>query len=138
MIAFRLVSESIYFKKLTYCSAFVLLVKNNFFLSCLIVFNKKIAWSFKTFSKILKINKNNFSVTLKLPSGLKKKAPYSEVYSEVFSQQKSNLKKKASSLYLLKKKPQVRGVAKNAVDHPNGGKGRSGLKQKKSPWGWSL
>lgn len=45
-------------------------------------------------------------------------------------------KKKANFNYFFFKRPKTRGVAKNCVDHPNGGKGRSGILKKKSPWGW--
>lgn len=73
-----------------------------------------------------------------MPSGVKTKVKASEVCSQPYLQKNSPLKKKASYVYTVNKRPTVRGVAKNAVDHPNGGKGRSGLKQKKSPWGWFL
>ena len=43
------------------------------------------------------------------------------------------LKKKASFYTYVQKKPKTRGTAKNCVDHPNGGKGRNGIRLKKSP-----
>ena len=53
----------------------------------------------------------------------------------------SNLNKKyeifskASYNTLLGKKPNVRGVAKNPVDHPHGGRTKTN-KPEVSPWGW--
>lgn len=47
---------------------------------------------------------------------------------EIFEKKQINLyKKKASSFFFKKIKQTVRGVAKNAVDHPHGGKGRGGV-----------
>lgn len=42
---------------------------------------------------------------------------------------------KASTIFLLKKRPKVRGVAKNPVDHPHGGRTKS-VQPEVSPWGW--
>jgi len=42
---------------------------------------------------------------------------------------------KAGINYLLGKKPKVRGVAKNPVDHPHGGRTKTNQPEV-SPWGW--
>lgn len=73
-----------------------------------------------------------------MPSGSKLAVNTNDLVSTPYSHLKSSVPKKASNVLLNFKKQKVRGVAKNAVDHPNGGKGRSGLRSKKSPWGWSL
>lgn len=62
---------------------------------------------------------------MKLPSGFKK---YFNGYSICLLGRNNNLNKKylilskASFNYLLGKKSSVRGVAKNPVDHPHGGR----------------
>lgn len=42
---------------------------------------------------------------------------------------------KAGLNYLMGKKPNVRGVAKNPVDHPHGGRTKTNQPEV-SPWGW--
>lgn len=85
-----------------------------------------------------KITKKNKLIHIKLPSNKIKKLPSNTLaYLGVIN---SHLKEKCIDgkwgwSTKLFKKINVRGVAKNPVDHPNGG--RTKAKQpEKSPWGW--
>jgi len=77
-------------------------------------------------------------VKIKLPSGQVK-----EVSGNLFATvgRVSNINSryenlgKAGSLKQRLKKPKVRGVAKNPVDHPHGGRTKTN-KPEVSPWGW--
>ena len=85
-------------------------------------FGAKIARSAGCFSVVLKRTFDKISI--RLPSGEERyiKADNSAVLGVVSNmQRKLKKKKKASDNILLGKKPKVRGVAKNCVDHPHGG-----------------
>lgn len=99
--------------------------------------NSQYARSAGTFSKILKFNKENYTVLLELPS--KKKKLFSCHSSalngkNVFKYAAKLINNKAGFWRNQGIKSTVRGVAKNAVDHPNGGRTKS-LKAPKTPWG---
>lgn len=82
---------------------------------------------------------SNFSL-LKLPSGLLKKFFRGSIGTFGVASISFNFQKfvKAGSFTAAGRKPTVRGVAKNPVDHPHGG--GEGKKSKpaspRSPWGW--
>lgn len=84
----------------------------------------KIARSAGCFGVILSFLKEKNKVCLRLPSGEERlfKSTNSAVLGVVSNvQKKYEKKKKASENIFLGKKPKVRGVAKNCVDHPHGG-----------------
>jgi len=86
-------------------------------------FGAKIARSAGCFSVILSKYKGN-SICLRLPSGEERvlKSDNSAVLGVISNVQKKYKKKrKASDNIFIGKKPKVRGVAKNCVDHPHGG-----------------
>ncbi len=102
--------------------------------------NKKniISSSSGTYCQLLEL-KNNFNlVVIKIPSNRK-----IIVSNEIFclTGRNSNINKKyeifskASYKINLGKKPSVRGVAKNPVDHPHGGRTKT-VQPEVSPWGW--
>ena len=74
---------------------------------------------------------------VKLPSGVFKTF---SIYSMAmigavsFREQKRTISTKKGDHYLKAKKPQVRGVAKNPVDHPHGGRTKA-IKYPRTPWG---
>jgi len=83
--------------------------------------------SLGSYAALIFIKKNGFCFTLRAPSGclliLKKLISFS-----LFERCNVTLKKnKFGFTRNLKKKIMVRGVAKNAADHKNGGKGRGGV-----------
>lgn len=83
----------------------------------------KISRSAGCFSVVLSRNENN-KVCLRLPSGEERliRGDNTAVLGVVSNVQKKFKKKlKASDNIFLGKKPVVRGVAKNCVDHPHGG-----------------
>jgi large subunit ribosomal protein L2 len=85
-------------------------------------FGAKIARSAGCFSVVLSHTHNK--VCLRLPSGEERflKGDNSAILGVVSNiQKKFKKKKKASDNIFLGKKPSVRGVAKNCVDHPHGG-----------------
>lgn len=90
-----------------------------------------------SFIKVFRISPDLKFIIFILPSGVRKKITFAEV--TYFLTKEPALKtqkpktKKASNYLICNKRVHVRGVAKNAVDHPNGGSGRSGLLRKKSP-----
>lgn len=90
-----------------------------------------------TKSKIIKFDESDHSVLVQLPSGLKKIFSY---YSFVLLGRISiNLhfkcyNTKSGYWRSFGRKSVVRGVAMNAVDHPNGGRTKS-LKYPRTPWG---
>lgn len=82
--------------------------------------------------------KNFNAIIVQLPSG------YSYVIDSEFTGivgRPNNINNKysnfggARALKLQGRRSVVRGVAKNAVDHPNGGRTKTN-KPEKSPWGW--
>lgn len=84
----------------------------------------KIARSAGCFSVVLSRSSENNNVCLRLPSGEERllKGENSAVLGVISNiQKKYEKKKKASDNIFLGKKPSVRGVAKNSVDHPHGG-----------------
>ena len=93
-----------------------------------------------TFGKILHKTKKNF-ITVRLPSGehrlisLKCKATLGSLSNENFRYK--NIKKAGRSRW-LNKRPTVRGVAMNPIDHPHGGgEGKtSGGRPSVTPWGF--
>ncbi len=103
---------------------------------------KILAKSFKSKLKVLSFKKTLSIFKLKMPSGavctttlVNFLALKIEQAAGAFSKKFNLLKKKASFSYYNNKKPKTRGVAKNCVDHPNGGKGRNGVHLKRSPRG---
>jgi large subunit ribosomal protein L2 len=87
-------------------------------------FGAKISRSAGCFSVILSHFKEKNKVCLRLPSGEERliKGDNSAVLGVISNIQKKYIKKrKASDNIFLGKKPIVRGVAKNCVDHPHGG-----------------
>ena len=107
---------------------------------CLITLNffKKIIFcksSGSSATKLLFTKKNKLTL-IELPSNARKFIPYSSVciLGEIFDL-KTNICWKGKFKNNKKIKLNVRGVAMNPVDHPNGG--RTKAKQpEKSPWGW--
>jgi hypothetical protein len=97
------------------------LISNVFYLK-----NKpQLANSSGTYCQLLEI-KNNINLGLiKLPSGIKK---YIKLSSICITGRNSNIQhkyevfSKASFFFYLGRKPNVRGVAKNPIDHPHGGR----------------
>ena len=75
-------------------------------------------------SKIRFVRKDSNFFQLILPSGFKKQLPLS---LSLFFLQKNSFR-------LKKKRPAVRGIAKNCVDHPNGGNSNT-RSPFKTPWG---
>jgi large subunit ribosomal protein L2 len=79
------------------------------------------------------------NATIKLSSGKYKLIPTKNnatigAVSNEFSFLLQQLKKAGQSVW-LNKKPKVRGVAMNPVDHPNGGGEGKKSSKKVSPWG---
>jgi len=90
-----------------------------------------------TKSRIIKFDKSTHTVLIELSSKIKKIFSfYSFVMksSIVLNLHKKILNGKAGYWRSFGIKPIVRGVAMNAVDHPNGGRTKS-LKYPKTPWG---
>lgn len=97
-----------------------------------------LATSSGTYCQLLEI-KNNLSLAiLKVPSGKKIFINYTDF---TLTGRNNNINKKyeieakASFNILLGKNPKVRGVAKNPVDHPHGGRTKT-VQPEVSPWGW--
>lgn len=87
-------------------------------------FGAKIARSAGCFSVILSHFKQKNKVCLRLPSGEERlfKKDNTAVLGVISNiQKKYEKKRKASDNIFLGRKPSVRGVAKNCVDHPHGG-----------------
>lgn len=86
----------------------------------------------------IKYSKNGRLVLIRLPSGLEKYFNKNLIciFGELDILYDVKLKKgKFGSLLKNQYKINVRGVAKNPVDHPNGGRTKS-KQPEKSPWGW--
>ena len=87
--------------------------------------------------KMLTLNFTRHVTLVKLPSGVKK---YFSIYSIAVSdactlQVKKKLSIRQSGFFqCLGSKAKVRGVAKNPVDHPHGGRTKS-IKYPRTPWG---
>jgi large subunit ribosomal protein L2 len=93
-----------------------------------------------TFAKILSSKKKNF-VTIRLPSGEHRLIPL-DCKATIGSLSNENWRyvdlKKAGRSRWLNKRPTVRGVAMNPIDHPHGGgEGKtSGGRPSVTPWGF--
>jgi len=88
-------------------------------------------------AKIIKFNYKQHVALLALPSGVKK---IFSIHTNVFNRPTALKKKrrlantKSGYWRTLGKKPIVRGVAMNSVDHPHGGQTNS-IKYPRTPWG---
>lgn len=91
-----------------------------------------------TYTQVLEIYHDIYLVLLKLPSGEEKYVnsfsfcTIGRCYNYFYN--KSNFGK-AGNLKIIGKKSKVRGVAKNPVDHPHGGRTKTNQPEV-SPWGW--
>lgn len=98
----------------------------------------QLATSSGTYCQLIELKFNLNLALIKLPSGSKK---FVNINSYCLSGRNSNLYHKyeiyakAAFYNLLGRKPDVRGVAKNPVDHPHGGRTKTN-KPEVSPWGW--
>lgn len=105
-----------------------------------IIINKNyyISKSSGTYCQLLEIKNNINLAIIKIPSG---KKMILNSYYFCLTGRNSNLNKKyeinskASFNINLGKKPVVRGVAKNPIDHPHGGRTKTNQPEV-SPWGW--
>jgi large subunit ribosomal protein L2 len=90
--------------------------------------NVKYSRADHSYSTILKKNLQFFSVIVKLPSGVRK---IFSIFSIGYKQELQSSPKNflfdssAKRLYLKGLSPRSRGVAKNPVDHPHGGRTKS-------------
>lgn len=115
------------FKKLSIINCLELLSKKNF----------QYARSSGTWAKIIKFNLENHTILIQLPSFKKKLFSFFSLAlngKNVFKFSNKLVNNKSGFWRNLGVKSTVRGVAKNAVDHPNGGRTKS-LKLSKTPWG---
>jgi large subunit ribosomal protein L2 len=90
-----------------------------------------------TKSRIIKFDKNNHSVLIKLPSGIKKIFSYYSfaMFGQIYLKENKNFQNgKAGYWRTFGFKSLVRGVAMNPVDHPHGGRTKS-VKYPRTPWG---
>ena len=88
-------------------------------------------------ASILKMNSLTSTALVKLPSGVKKVfSTYSlgSLGSVHLSENKKCKVNKAGFYKNLGKKSMVRGVAKNPIDHPHGGRNKA-IKYQRTPWG---
>nr|APW82423.1 rpl2 [Laurentiella strenua] len=88
-------------------------------------------------SRIINFDKIQHSCLLQLPSGTKKifsYYSYAVLSSISMAPHKKFFNGKAGYWKIYGKKPLVRGVAMNPVDHPHGGRGKS-IKYPRTPWG---
>lgn len=90
-----------------------------------------------TFAKLIKTDVNSHTALLQLPSGVKKTF---SVYSLAslgavsLKNKKQTTNTKSGFWRKFGVKPHVRGVARNPVDHPHGGRAKS-IKWPRTPWG---
>lgn len=88
-------------------------------------------------AKIVKMDTRLNTAVVKLPSNIKK---VFSIYSigfvgQVYNSQNNDLKNNKAGYYnKYGKKPKVRGVAMNPVDHPHGGRTKA-IKYQRTPWG---
>lgn len=90
-----------------------------------------------TKSRIIKFDKSNHSVLVKLPSGVKKIFSYYSfaTLGQIYLKENKNFQNgKAGYWRTFGVKSLVRGVAMNPVDHPHGGRTKS-VKYPRTPWG---
>ena len=116
-----------------------------FFLKKFSIFNNfinkyksKYARSSGTFCQILDIYDDYNLIRIKLPSGAEKIVSFFNYVTIGRCSNIDNIKTiwgKAGSLKNRGLKSKVRGVAKNPVDHPHGGRTKTN-KPEVSPWGW--
>lgn len=89
------------------------------------------------FARFIKLNLFDHTVTFRLPSGVEKVV---SIYASVmigpvaFKSKKLLRNTKSGFWRNLGLKPKVRGVARNPVDHPHGGRTKS-IKYPRTPWG---
>jgi len=93
-----------------------------------------------TYCQLLEHTSNNY-VKLRLPSGQQRLIPNTAIATlGIVGNEDSNLKnlKKAGRSRWLNRRPSVRGVAMNPVDHPHGGgQGKTkGGRPSVTPWSW--
>lgn len=96
------------------------------------------ATSSGSYCQLLELKKKLKIALIKLPSN--KKIYLSIDYTCLTGRnnninKKYEIKGKASYKFFLGKNPLVRGVAKNPVDHPHGGRTKT-VQPEVSPWGW--
>jgi ribosomal protein L2 len=128
------------FKRIKTKSIFFMLfqIKKLSFISCLELFpgkNSQYVRSPGTRGKIISFDKTNHTVLVQLPSKLKKIFSYYSFASKeaiALSMHKKAFNGKFGFWRTFGVKPLSRGVAKNPVDHPNGGRTKS-LKYPKTP-----
>lgn len=90
-----------------------------------------------SYAKMLTLNVAQHVALIKLPSGVRK---YFSIYAIALSDSatlpnKKKLSNRQSGFFrLIGKKSQVRGVAKNPIDHPHGGRTKA-IKYPRTPWG---
>ena len=129
-------------KKIKLKSTFFMLfqIKKLSFVSCLEIVPGKGAQysrSSGTKSRIIKFDKDNHSVLIKLSSGVKKIFSYYSfvLLGQLSLQDNKNFQNgKAGYWRAFGVKSLVRGVAMNAVDHPHGGRTKS-VRYPRTPWG---
>lgn len=93
-------------------------------------------------SKALLVNKDATHATVRMPSGTQKRIPLAcraSIGAVGNAEWGQRVIGTAGRNRRLGKRPTVRGVAMNAVDHPHGGGkgGRSKGNHSQSPWGWT-
>ena len=143
------------FFKLSFIISKFYLISNSFFIFQLLkikkislinpfINNKQISIKYSratgSFSKILTWNFITWIVLVELKSKKKKFFSMFSISSPFFIKKfykKKLLNSKASFKRLWGKKPIVRGIAKNAIDHPHGGNTKT-IKLFKTPWGKSF
>lgn len=95
------------------------LKKGDLFCNCL-VSGRTIASSPNTYAK-------KISTGIRMPSGSLYKSTAIFLASNFLKKKTTVITNKSSTFFFKKKRLSVRGVAKNAVDHKHGGKGRGGV-----------
>lgn len=130
------------FKKINFFKLHLMLIqiKKLAFVSCLEITpgcGSQYSRSTGTKSKIIKFDKTTHSTLIQLPSGVKKIFSF---YSFVLLGRVANashnkcLNNKSGYWRAFGIKSMVRGVAKNPVDHPHGGRTKA-IKHQRTPWG---
>ena len=93
--------------------------KGDLFCNCLVA-GRLIASSPNTYAK-------KISTGIRMPSGSLYKSTVIFLASNFLKKKTTVISNKSSTFFFKKKRLSVRGVAKNAVDHKHGGKGRGGV-----------
>ena len=89
------------------------------------------------FAKIIKFDYSNHAALVKLPSGVRKFFSFYSILLNAPAALKLKRKLKCTKSGFWRSfglKPKVRGVARNPVDHPHGGRTKS-IKYPRTPWG---